>query len=137
MSSHLENLLTFFVKKLKKVMGYKEKNLINERLLNLKPNERLFRSNAGMAWTGKVVRHDGSMIILKNPRPFHGMPEGWPDLTGWTEIEITPDMVGQKIAVFTAEEVKATGDLTEKQTGFKKIIDRMGGIFRTVRTSQP
>lgn len=111
-------------------MGLKEKRLTNERLLNLKPTERLFRINAGMAWTGEIVKNNKQIIILKNPRPFWGAPAGWPDLAGWETIEITPEMVGQKIAVFKFEEVKATGDLSKDQKKFKKLILKMGGIFK-------
>lgn len=114
-------------------MGAKEKNLINEYLLNLPENVRMFRTNSGMAWAGKSTLK-GEFRIIKNARPFHGMPEGWPDLTGWTEIEITPEMVGSKIAVFTAVEAK-TGSLklSDKQNRFKEIIEKMGGIFRELR----
>jgi ribosomal protein L13 len=41
-------------------------------------------------------------------------------------------MVGKKIAVFTAEEIKATGKLSKDQKRFKKIIKRMGGIVRVI-----
>lgn len=112
-------------------MGYKEKELINKRLLGLKKNERLFRSNSGMAWSGKSVKN-GKYTIIENARPFYGMPEGWPDLTGWKEIEITQDMVGKKVAVFYAVEVKATGKLTEKQKKFKEVIESMGGIHEVI-----
>ena len=114
-------------------MGFKEKNLINEFLSNLPENMRMFRTNSGMAWAGKSTLK-GEFRIIKNARPFWGLPEGWPDLTGWTEIEITPDMIGQKIAVFTAVEAK-TGSLklSEKQNRFKEIIEKMGGIFRELR----
>ena len=62
------------------------------------------------------------------------MPEGWPDLTGWETVVITPDMVGQKIAVFSVVEVK-TGSLklTDKQNRFKELILKMGGRFRELR----
>lgn len=112
-------------------MASKEKSVINARLLSLADNERLFRINSGVGWQGQIVRKNDFMII-KNPRPLHAAPEGWPDLCGWTTLEITPDMVGQKIAVFTAEEVKATGQLSKKQKKFKAIIERMGGIFRVI-----
>ena len=115
-------------------MGSKEKNLINEYLSNLPGNMRMFRTNSGMGWAGKSVRNDDA-IIIKNARPFHGMPEGWPDLTGWTEIEITPDMVGSKIAVFTTVEVKATGKIKpeSKQGKFRDLILRMGGFHRELK----
>ena len=115
-------------------MGHKERDLINDRLLNLAPNERLFRTNSGMGWAGVAVKK-GDITIIKNARPFHAMPEGWPDLTGWTCVTITPDMVGQTLAIFTAEEVKATGALSKKQGRFRDVITAMGGIVRTVRPS--
>jgi hypothetical protein len=116
-------------------MGFKEKNLINEYLSNLPENMRMFRTNSGMAWAGKSVRKDDA-IIIKNARPFHGMPEGWPDLTGWETVVITPDMVGQKIAVFSVVEVK-TGStkLSKKQNQFKELILKMGGRFLELRTT--
>jgi hypothetical protein len=112
-------------------MGIKERDIINERLAGLGENERLFRANSGMGWAGKSTRK-GDFLILKNPRPFHGMPEGFPDLVGWTTVEITPDMVGQRLAVFTAEEVKATGKLSPEQERFRDVIERMGGRWRVI-----
>ncbi len=111
-------------------MGQAERDIINDILINLKDNERLFRTNSGMGWAGKSTKK-GEFTIIKNARPFHGMPEGWPDLTGWTQVEITPEMVGRTVAIFTTVEVK-TGKLklTEKQSGFKNLIERMGGIFK-------
>lgn len=116
-------------------MGFKEKNLINEFLSNLPENMRMFRTNSGMAWAGKSVRK-GDITLIKNARPFHGMPEGWPDITGFESIIITPDMIGQKIAVFSVVEVK-TGrlKLSDEQNKFKDLIQRMGGIFRELRPS--
>lgn len=115
-------------------MGFKEKNLINEYLSNLPENMRMFRTNSGMGWAGKSVKK-GDITLIKNARPFHGMPEGWPDITGWETIEITPEMVGSKIAVFTAVEAK-TGSLklSDKQNRFKEIIEKMGGRFRELRS---
>jgi hypothetical protein len=117
------------------LMGSKEKNLINDYLSNLPGNMRMFRTNSGMGWAGKSVRKDDA-IIIKNARPFHGMPEGWPDLTGWETVVITPDMVGQKIAVFSVVEVK-TGStkLSKKQNQFKELILKMGGRFLELRTT--
>lgn len=115
-----------------RIMGKKERDVINERLLTLADNERLFRINAGMGWAGKVVRK-GRFVVIENPRPFHGVPDGFPDLAGWTTVEVTPDMIGQRLAVFTGEEVKATGKLTADQEKFRDVILRMGGIHRTLR----
>lgn len=110
-------------------MGRKERDRINERLMSLAENERMFRINAGMGWAGQVTRR-GRFVVIDNPRPFHGAPDGFPDLAGWTTITVTPDMVGQRVAVFTGEEVKATGRLSHAQERFKSIIEKMGGIHR-------
>jgi hypothetical protein len=114
-------------------MGSKEKEVINSRLLSLDEHTRLFRANCGMAWTGEITRK-GDFLIIHHPRPFHGLPEGFPDLFGLTSVEITPEMVGQKVAIFLAEECK-TGklQLSEKQRLFKKMVIELGGIFRVIR----
>jgi hypothetical protein len=125
-------------------MAEKERDIIKERLLNLEENERLFRINAGLAWTANkkdkffvsksmTVRVNKGDLILRRFRPFHGAPEGWGDLAGWTEIEITSDMIGKKFAIFTMEEIKATGKLSAKQNKFKEIVLRMGGFFRVLK----
>ena len=113
-------------------MGTKERDLINIRLSSLQPNERLFRANAGMGWAGRSVKR-GKHVIIENAMPFHGMPEGMPDLIGWTTVTITPDMVGQRIAVFTGVEVKATGKLSEIQDKFRSLILGMGGFHTTLK----
>jgi hypothetical protein len=114
-------------------MARPERDIIKRRLLSLGSNERLFRINAGMGWVGNIVKFSSKMLVLANPRPLHGAPEGWPDLCGFTMVEITPDMVSQKIAVFTAEEVKASGGLSAAQRQYKNLIEKMGGIFRIIK----
>ena len=114
-------------------MAKQERKIIDDILSTLPENKRLFRINAGMAWAGGIVRQDRNNIILRNQRPFHGAPKGWPDLAGWETIEITSDMIGQKIAVFVAEEVKATGSLSNEQENFKNTLEKMGGIFRIIQ----
>lgn len=113
-------------------MGAPERKLINKTLASLPENKRLFRINAGSGWQGEIVKKDKNFITLKNPRIFRGAPDGWPDLAGWETIEITPEMVGQKIAVFVAEEVKATGGLSKIQKMFRDVLVSMGGVFRVV-----
>lgn len=116
-------------------MGKPEKEIINNFLSNLKDNQRFFRINAGMGWVGQYTKNN-NMLIIKNPRPLYAAPEGWPDITGWETVTITPDMVGQKIAVFSVVEVK-TGSLklSEKQNRFKELILKMGGRFEELRPS--
>jgi hypothetical protein len=116
-------------------MGVKENKKKNDILLNLKPNERLFRINAGMGWTAPPKRtaikreSDGSTtVIMKNAFPFHGAPKGWPDLCGWETVEITPDMVGQRVAVFRFDEIKQTGRLSKEQSLMIDALRSMGGF---------
>ena len=132
-------------------MGAKEKKVINDLLLGAGENERLFRSNAGRAWAGTVVRNAldkiriaktilasggncPGVLILRNARVFHGMPTGFPDLFGLKAVTITEDMVGQVLAVFEGVEVKI-GRLsqTREQKLFEAMIRKMGGIYRLVR----
>lgn len=115
-------------------MGQAEDKKIKQILENLPENERLFRINAGMGWTGEIVNHTGQMMVIRNPRPLRAAPEGWGDLCGWESVLITEDMVGSQIAVFKFVEVK-TGKqgLRKMQKRFKDLIEKMGGIFVTAR----
>jgi len=62
------------------------------------------------------------------------------DLIGWTEIVVTPEMIGQRIAIFTAVEIKrqswkATKDeREEKQRNFINWIKARGGIAGMVNS---
>lgn len=121
-------------------MGWRENRIISDRLENLGSNEKRFRINAGTGWVSEkkiiasksiTVKLRPGDMVLRNARPLHGAPEGWPDLVGWDTIEITSDMVGQKIAVMVGEEVKATGKLSPAQRKFRNILVKMGGRFFT------
>lgn len=92
-------------------------------------NVRLFRNNTGQAWQGEGKR-TGNAILLRNPRPLvAGLCKGSSDLIGWTTIEITKDMVGQKVAVFTALEIKdgIKSKATKEQTNFILQVQKGGG----------
>jgi hypothetical protein len=83
---------------------------------------RLFRNNVGALEdkTGRIVRY--------------GLCKGSSDLIGWHTVEITPDMVGQRVAVFVALEVKDKGRLTQEQATFLEVVRRAGGIAAEVRS---
>ena len=126
-------------------MGYKENNLIKRVLLSAKANnQRLVRINSGMGWISEksvrvtkptpVTVYPGD-ILLRKARPFHGAPEGTPDICGFTSVTVTQDMVGKKVAIFTGLEVKATGNLRPRQKKVGDMIRRMGGRFEVVRES--
>ena len=76
---------------------------------------RLFRNN-----TGALLDMQGRLIKF-------GLCKGSSDLIGFRSITITPDMVGQKIAVFSAIEVKDKGKATVDQRNFINIINNAGG----------
>lgn len=147
-------------------MAYKEKQIINDVLLKGSKHGRLFRANSGMAWIGKILKKAKDFIIIKNPRPFHGMPEGTPDCIGWESKEIAISCCGsckmytkescpeystdhqkccicyipfnaQKIAIFKGVEIK-TGNLqlTPEQKRFKKILLEHGGIYEEQRENR-
>lgn len=132
-------------------MGAREKKVINELLLCLPENERLFRGNAGKAWAGhlvsttlekiqvakQILATDGrcpGVVILRSARVFHGLPAGFTDLFGFKSVTVTQDMVGQTMAVFEGVEVK-TGRIpqTREQKIFEALVKKMGGIYRLVR----
>lgn len=98
----------------------------------------LFRCNVGQAWTGDAKRLPGGDLLLKNPRPFStGLPPGFSDLFGLVPVVITPDMVGQKVAVFTALEVKTPkGRPTDKQAAFIQAVNDNGGRAGVVRSAE-
>lgn len=121
----------------------KEHDLQNEIRLHVSREQlgTLFRANVGQGWAGKVQRMhltpDTNTILLINPRPFStGLPVGFPDLFGFVPVTITPDMVGQEIAVFAAVEVKQkTGRVSAKQRDMMAFLQKYGaraGVARSV-----
>lgn len=123
----------------------KETNIMRLIMVSLsKRGFRMFRNNTGKAYVGnsyiriaKSGMHyieQGDMII-KSPRLFHaGLIKGSSDLIGWKTTEITPDMVGQKIAIFTAVEVKTpTGRASDEQINFINQVKLNGGIAGIMR----
>ena len=59
---------------------------------------------------------------------------GTSDAIGFHSITITPDMVGRKVAVFTAIEAKDLADLTSQQRRFLTMVHSLGGIAGCART---
>ena len=84
---------------------------------------RLFRNNTG-------TLRDG------NGRPVQfGLAKGSADLIGWSSVTITPEMVGQTVAVFTSIEVKSsTGRLRPEQQQWLDAVSAAGGIAGVARS---
>lgn len=95
---------------------------------------RLALSRAGaVAFRNNV----GQYFDPKTQRPIrYGLGVGSSDLIGWRSITITPDMVGTKVAVFTAVEVKTpTGRPTEAQLNFIDQVRKAGGFAGIARSA--
>lgn len=123
-------------------MGVKEKNL--QAKINLaiaKHGHRLFRCNSGKFWQGQIHRkkftEGDSYITIRHPRLIHGHATGTPDLCGWTMIEITPELVGTKLPVFTAIETKTPNDqLSKKQRAVIKLLKKFNAIVGVARCAE-
>ena len=93
------------------------------RLACSKGDCRLFRNNTGT-------------LRDANGRPVQfGLCKGSADLIGWTSRTITPEMVGQQIAVFTSIEVKSTsGRVKPEQHQWLDAVVKSGGIAAVARS---
>ena len=96
----------------------------------------LFRANVGEAWTGTLAANNLNRVIIEDARRFRsGLPIGFPDLFGFRTVEITPDMVGKKLAVFAFIEVKKprgrTSRAQEKMHAFLRDAGALGGVARS------
>ena len=109
-------------------MSNKETTLQQEIRLALGqlPDLRMFRNQVGQ------------LPDLRTGRPVQfGLAKGSSDLIGFKTIEVTSDMVGQKLAVFTSIEVKsAKGKLTPMQLNWLSCVNKAGGITGVARSVQ-
>ena len=84
---------------------------------------RLFRNN-----TGTLRDINGRPVTF-------GLCKGSADLIGWTVRTITPEMVGQTVAIFTSIEVKAaTGRIRPDQQQWLNAVEAAGGIAGIARS---
>lgn len=97
------------------------------RIALSKAGLRVFRNNCGQTFPdgdGRIVRYG-----VANP--------GGSDLIGWQSVLVTPDMVGARIAVFVACEVKDTkGRPTRNQQNFLDQVHAAGGIAMLARSAE-
>jgi hypothetical protein len=126
-------------------MAELEHALIQSRLLSLTEAQRRFRINAGQAWIAApkdtlhpskptAVRVYPGDVVLRRARVFHGAPIGWSDLVGIDSVIVAPDMVGQAVAIFVAEEFKTPNvRLSTEQRLFGDMVVGLGGRFEVMR----
>jgi len=92
--------------------------------LGTRPDLRLYRNNCGSLpdpRTGRLVTF--------------GLARGSADLIGWRTVVVTPEMVGQRIAVFTSIEVKTpTGRLRPEQQAWLGVVRGAGGVAGVARS---
>lgn len=92
--------------------------------LGTRSDLRLFRNQVGQLPDPRTGR----------PVQF-GLARGSADLIGWRTITITPDMVGQRLAVFTSIEVKTpTGRVRPEQQAWLAAVTGAGGIAGVARS---
>jgi hypothetical protein len=98
---------------------------------------RLFRNNVGtFIQTNAPPSKVADVLRAAGIAPRFvavGLMEGSSDLVGWHSRIITADMVGSRVAIFTAIETKRPGHHTaperlEKQMQFINIVQRFGGL---------
>lgn len=92
--------------------------------LGTQPDLRIFRNQVGSLpdpRTGRLVQF--------------GLAKGSADLIGWRTLVITPEMVGQRVAVFTSLEIKTpTGRLAPAQRAWLGVVHQAGGIAGVARS---
>lgn len=93
------------------------------RLACSKGNCRLFRNNTGT-------------LRDANGRPVQfGLCKGSADLIGWRTVTVTPEMVGQTVAIFTSIEVKtSSGRVRPEQQQWLTAVQAAGGIAGIARS---
>ena len=126
----------------------KESNAQNSILIEASNhNATLFRINVGSGWTGNNITrfyapgtvsvNPGDVLINKARRFISGPPKGYHDLTGWSSVEITEEMVGKTVAVFTSVECKSEdGGATKEQLNFMDVLQKSGGRSGIAKTNQ-
>ena len=116
----------------------KELNIQKNIMLAVSKYSRMFRNNVGTGWVGEVSATKDGGKYIKDARPLKaGLCTGSSDLIGWTTKIITPEMVGKKVAIFTALEIKTpTGKATKEQINFIIQVLDNGGIAGIARSGE-
>lgn len=114
------------------------------RLMASKLGARLFRRNTGVGWIGRSKKFSKREqiwvgpgdVLIQQARPFHAGEVGQYDTYGWDSVVVTPDMVGQTVAVHVEIEIKYGADReSTEQKSWGAFCKQQGvrvGVARTV-----
>ena len=84
---------------------------------------RLWRNN-----TGALLDQQARFVRF-------GLCKGSSDLIGLRALEITPELVGQRLAQFVALEIKAAhGVVSPEQRAFLRLVQELGGVAGVSRS---
>lgn len=127
-------------------MAVASTNFVKRIHLAIAPYATMFRVNTGLGWIGSSFKATKAMkielmpgdVVIRQARPLHaGLVKGGLDLIGWREVIITPEMIGQKIAQFVAQDPKyGTGRASPQQLIFIRNVRDAGGIAGTVKSEE-
>ncbi len=86
----------------------------------------------------RLWRNNTGTLLDRQGRPVQfGLCKGSSDLIGLRTVTVTPEMVGQQLAVFTAIEVKSErGRATAEQQAFVDMVRRAGGLSGIARSME-
>lgn len=103
-----------------------------EKLIQTEVQLALSKSN-----DTRVFRNQVGTYKLDDGRVLRsGLAVGSADLVGWKTITITPEMVGQQVAVFLSVEVKsAHGKPSPDQIRWLNAVKKAGGIAIITRSA--
>jgi hypothetical protein len=99
----------------------------------------MFRNDVGCGWVGGrelfakkdgvIPVKQGQHILINSKRIHYGLYKGSGDYIGWTPVIITPEMIGQTVAVFTSIEEKTENDsMSNEQKNWFRRVKEAGGI---------
>lgn len=116
-----------------------------EELWKLHPNT--FRQDVGSGYVGGreyVAKKNGGIPVKKGDRVVinpavnrFGLDVGSGDRVGWTEVLVSQEMVGKKVAIFTSIEDKSETDrISVEQIIWLLNVLRAGGIAKVYKELQ-
>lgn len=113
-----------------------ETDILRQIMLALStPEGRCWRNNVGHGWQGRdFTIAEGRLVRGVARNIAFGLAPGSSDLIGPQSVIVTPEMVGHRVAVFTAIEVKDKRKLTDEQARFIDVVVELGGIAGMARS---